>query len=263
MGRGTKSHDCLDLGAGNSHLLGLALYPCGHQYPLARRDHADRRFVVSCRLAARGHQAAMTAKHETISVRTRGKGTYEITGEVARAVRESGVHTGTVTVFIRHTSASLVIYENADPSARTDLHDYFENRPRGWRLRSHARRAGRHDKPSAHGPYPDKRGDTHRRWTNDTRNLAGDLCLRTSTRHAYQAGGCRRSGRLTSSLAEWNEPDLMHDQFPRPRVPLACSSRVPIERLQLADHFSNQRRPARLMAGSDASAIVAVEVFVE
>lgn len=68
----------------------------------------------------------MTAKHETISVRTRGKGTYEITGEVARAVRESGVRTGTVTVFIRHTSASLVIYENADPSARTDLHDYFE-----------------------------------------------------------------------------------------------------------------------------------------
>jgi secondary thiamine-phosphate synthase enzyme len=41
-------------------------------------------------------------------------------------VRESGVRTGTVTVFIRHTSASLVIYENADPSARADLHDYFE-----------------------------------------------------------------------------------------------------------------------------------------
>lgn len=68
----------------------------------------------------------MIATHETISVRTRGKGTYEITGEVARAVRASGVQTGTVTVFLRHTSASLVIYENADPSARTDLHAYFE-----------------------------------------------------------------------------------------------------------------------------------------
>jgi len=68
----------------------------------------------------------MTAKHETISVRTRGKGTYEITDEVARVVRESGIRTGTATVFIRHTSASLVIYENADPSARADLHDYFE-----------------------------------------------------------------------------------------------------------------------------------------
>jgi secondary thiamine-phosphate synthase enzyme len=68
----------------------------------------------------------MTAKHETLNVQTRGKGTYEITEEVARVVRESGVRTGTVTVFIRHTSASLVIYENADPSARADLHDYFE-----------------------------------------------------------------------------------------------------------------------------------------
>ena len=68
----------------------------------------------------------MIAKHQTITIPTRGKGTYEITDEVARAVRESGVRTGTVTVFIRHTSASLVIYENADSSARTDLHDYFE-----------------------------------------------------------------------------------------------------------------------------------------
>lgn len=68
----------------------------------------------------------MIAHHDTIEVRTRGKGTYEITDDVARIVRASGVKTGTVTVFIRHTSASLVIYENADPSARTDLHAYFE-----------------------------------------------------------------------------------------------------------------------------------------
>ncbi len=68
----------------------------------------------------------MIAHHDTLSVPTRGKGTYEITDEVARIVRASGVQTGTVTVFIRHTSASLVIYENADPSARSDLHAYFE-----------------------------------------------------------------------------------------------------------------------------------------
>ena len=60
------------------------------------------------------------------TVQTRGKGTYEITDEVARVVRESGVTTGTATVFIQHTSASLIIYENADPSARTDLHAFFE-----------------------------------------------------------------------------------------------------------------------------------------
>lgn len=68
----------------------------------------------------------MTAHHDSFSVRTRGKGTYEITDEVARVVGASGIQTGTVTVFIRHTSASFVIYENADSSARTDLHDYFE-----------------------------------------------------------------------------------------------------------------------------------------
>jgi secondary thiamine-phosphate synthase enzyme len=61
----------------------------------------------------------------SFTVRTRGQGTYEITDEVARFVRDSGVTTGTATVFIQHTSASLIIYENADPSARTDLHAFF------------------------------------------------------------------------------------------------------------------------------------------
>jgi len=68
----------------------------------------------------------MNAHTVTFTIGTRGKGTYEITDEVARVVRESGMKTGTATVFIRHTSASLVIYENADHSARTDLHEFFE-----------------------------------------------------------------------------------------------------------------------------------------
>src|SRR5476651_1727879 len=68
----------------------------------------------------------MRAHTDSFSVSTRGKGTYEITDEVARIVRASGVATGTATVFIQHTSASLIIYENADPSARTDLHEFFE-----------------------------------------------------------------------------------------------------------------------------------------
>lgn len=59
-------------------------------------------------------------------VPTNGKGTYEITDDVRRAVRQSGVTTGLVTVFIRHTSASLIIFENADPSARFDLDEFFE-----------------------------------------------------------------------------------------------------------------------------------------
>ena len=68
----------------------------------------------------------MIAQSERFHVSTRGKGTYEITDEVAAVVRESGVSDGTVTVFVRHTSASLVIMENADPSARRDLEEYFE-----------------------------------------------------------------------------------------------------------------------------------------
>lgn len=68
----------------------------------------------------------MKAVCETFTVQTRGKGTYEISSEVERIVAKSGVRTGLATVFVQHTSASLVIYENADPSAREDLHRYFE-----------------------------------------------------------------------------------------------------------------------------------------
>lgn len=68
----------------------------------------------------------MMAKTESFEVRTRGRGSYEITDEVARLVRASGVREGIVTVFVRHTSASLVIFENADPSARADLHEFLD-----------------------------------------------------------------------------------------------------------------------------------------
>ncbi|NWK56357.1 YjbQ family protein [Verrucomicrobiaceae bacterium N1E253] len=68
----------------------------------------------------------MAAYSESFTLATRGKGTYEITEQVARAVGESGIQTGTVTVFVRHTSASLVMMENADPSARTDMEAYFD-----------------------------------------------------------------------------------------------------------------------------------------
>lgn len=66
---------------------------------------------------------AFTASFE---IPTRGKGTYAITEPVREILSRSGVTTGLATVFIQHTSASLIIYENADPSARTDLHAFFE-----------------------------------------------------------------------------------------------------------------------------------------
>lgn len=68
----------------------------------------------------------MTAHSATFSVKTHGKGTTEITREVAAIVARAGVTSGTVTVFVRHTSASLVIMENADPSARRDLELFFD-----------------------------------------------------------------------------------------------------------------------------------------
>ena len=58
---------------------------------------------------------------EALTVETRGQGLHEITAEVARLVREAGVDEGLCTLFVRHTSASLLVQENADPSARQDL----------------------------------------------------------------------------------------------------------------------------------------------
>ena len=68
----------------------------------------------------------MNAITQSLEIATRGKGTYEITDAVERIVRQSGIQTGTVTVFVQHTSASLIIFENADRSARVDLEEYFE-----------------------------------------------------------------------------------------------------------------------------------------
>ena len=62
-----------------------------------------------------------------LTVATRGKGTYELTRELRAFVAATGVREGQLTVFVRHTSASLVIMENADPDARTDLHAFFDH----------------------------------------------------------------------------------------------------------------------------------------
>ncbi len=56
-----------------------------------------------------------------LSIETRGQGLHDITREVSAVVAESGAREGLCTLFIRHTSASLTIQENADPSARRDL----------------------------------------------------------------------------------------------------------------------------------------------
>ena len=61
----------------------------------------------------------------SFTVGTRGKGLYEFTEEVETWVAAQGAQTGLLTLFIRHTSASLTIQENADPDVVADLNDWF------------------------------------------------------------------------------------------------------------------------------------------
>ena len=68
----------------------------------------------------------MPVRHEQLEVRTKGKGLYEITDGVQAQIDRRGVRNGTVTVFVQHTSCSLLIMENADPTARRDLEEFFD-----------------------------------------------------------------------------------------------------------------------------------------
>ena len=63
--------------------------------------------------------------HRILTIATRGQGLYEFTGEVAGFLRESGMQEGLLTLFVRHTSCSLLIQENADPDVQRDLMAFF------------------------------------------------------------------------------------------------------------------------------------------
>jgi secondary thiamine-phosphate synthase enzyme len=60
-----------------------------------------------------------------ITIETRGPGLYEFTGEARAFLREAGAATGLLTLFVQHTSCSLLIQENADPDVRRDLEAFF------------------------------------------------------------------------------------------------------------------------------------------
>jgi secondary thiamine-phosphate synthase enzyme len=62
----------------------------------------------------------------SLEVSTRGQGLYEVTSNVIQWVRQQTMQTGLLTVFCRHTSASLLIQENADPTVRRDIKAYFD-----------------------------------------------------------------------------------------------------------------------------------------
>lgn len=65
-------------------------------------------------------------RQDEFSVSTRGRGTYDLSSRIQQLVAASGVRTGLCHVFLRHTSASLVLCENADPDVRRDLETFMQ-----------------------------------------------------------------------------------------------------------------------------------------
>jgi secondary thiamine-phosphate synthase enzyme len=63
---------------------------------------------------------------ETIRIKTQGRSTVDITAEVEKFVSQSGVESGLCNLFIQHTSASLILCENADPDVRSDLENFMQ-----------------------------------------------------------------------------------------------------------------------------------------
>jgi len=85
---------------------------------------------------------------QEIIISSPGQGLHDITQEIRRTLRDSGVQEGLCTLFIRHTSASLTIQENADPSARRDLENWLNRLvPEGDALYTHTQE-GPDDMPS-------------------------------------------------------------------------------------------------------------------
>ena len=64
-------------------------------------------------------------RQEELAISTRGRGSYDLTGRIQQAVGGCGIRTGMCHVFVRHTSASLMLCENADPAVRRDLETFM------------------------------------------------------------------------------------------------------------------------------------------
>src|SRR5206468_6922759 len=86
------------------------------------RDQSSTRDYRLCRCYS---ENGMRIHQDQLEVRTTGKGTYEITDNVQSRIDKCSIRNGTVTVFIRHTSCSVILMENADPTARHDLEEFF------------------------------------------------------------------------------------------------------------------------------------------
>ena len=114
-----------------------------------------------------------------LSVHTRGQGLVEVTRLVAEAVAEAKIAEGLCTVFVRHTSASLVIQENADPTAKQDLERWLN------RLAPEGDPFYKHDADLAFHPHPGRQAGP--------RHVAGRVSLGTpAPRRRARAGVAHR-----------------------------------------------------------------------
>jgi secondary thiamine-phosphate synthase enzyme len=108
----------------------LIAAPVGHRRRLSRRapDSQGIRGICPGPQPSRAGPAFILERVMTrrIEVRTRGRGLHDITADVAAAVRAEKRDSGLCTLFIRHTSASLLIQENADPAVQRDLEAWFD-----------------------------------------------------------------------------------------------------------------------------------------
>jgi len=64
-------------------------------------------------------------KQEILNIETKGRGTYDISDEIQKIIHENSIHTGLCNLFLQHTSASLILCENADPTVRVDLENFM------------------------------------------------------------------------------------------------------------------------------------------
>jgi secondary thiamine-phosphate synthase enzyme len=121
----------------------------------------------------------MSQHTHRLLIPTRGKGLYPFTRPIAAWVRSTSVSAGLLTIFIQHTSASLVIQENADPDVVLDLRDFFERLAPENDLRYRHTAEGDDDMPAPHSRGTDTNQPVYSRpgRPNGAGRLAGDLRL--------------------------------------------------------------------------------------
>ena len=119
----------------------------------------------------------MKQVQHSLSMRPQGQGLYEVTGEIAAWLADQPVSKGLLTVFIRHTSASLLIQENVDPDVQRDLETFLEKLGTAP-LPPHYRRAGRHAGAHQRGSHPNPAQHPRKQWAHDARHLSRNLRVR-------------------------------------------------------------------------------------